>query len=140
MLRTADVKALIMYRKKGFTLIELLVVIAIIALLLSILLPSLKKVQMQVKTLICTVNCRSLSTAWTAYASANDSMIVSSKTGFGGYYDHLMDPPYPTPHAWVDWAGYPDPDYDDPADKERQIQTVERGALFPYVEDRRAHV
>ena len=137
MLRAIDVKDLIMCRKKGFTLIELLVVIAIIALLLAIIMPSLQKVQLQVKTLVCTVNCRSLSAAWATYASANDSMIVSSKTGFGGYYDHLMDPPYPTPHAWVDWAGYPD--YDDPADKERQILTVERGALFPYVETIKAY-
>ncbi|MBW1792668.1 MAG: prepilin-type N-terminal cleavage/methylation domain-containing protein [Deltaproteobacteria bacterium] len=126
-----------MYRKKGFTLIELLVVIAIIALLLSILLPSLQKVQMQVKTLICTANCRSLSTAWTAYASANDGMIVSSMTGYSNYFTHLSMVPLVCPNPWVDWAGYPD--YDDPANRELQIQAVERGVLYPYVETIKAY-
>jgi len=120
------------YRKKGFTLIELLVVIAIIALLLSILMPSLQKMQMQVKTLVCTVNCRSLSAAWTAYASANDGMIVSSTTGYSSYSNHLSMVPLLCANPWVDWAGYPN--YDDPANKELQIQAVERGVLYPYVE------
>ncbi len=47
-----------MQNKKAFTLIELLVVIAIIALLLSILVPSLKKVKEQARLVVCRTNMR----------------------------------------------------------------------------------
>lgn len=50
-------------QNKGFTLIELLVVIAIIALLLSIIIPSLKKAKYHARKVIDSTNLRSLSTA-----------------------------------------------------------------------------
>ncbi len=53
---------------KGFTLIELLVVIAIIALLLSILLPSLSLAKDVAKRIACSANLRSLGMAAIFYA------------------------------------------------------------------------
>jgi prepilin-type N-terminal cleavage/methylation domain-containing protein/prepilin-type processing-associated H-X9-DG protein len=53
--------------KRGFTLIELLVVIAIIALLLSIIVPSLSKVKVLVEEVMCRSNIRQYGLAGKMY-------------------------------------------------------------------------
>ena len=47
-------KGVVMRRGKGFTLIELLVVIAIIALLMAILMPTLRAAKDQARKTVCT--------------------------------------------------------------------------------------
>lgn len=54
-------------RRSGFTLVELLVVIAIIALLISMLLPSLKAAREQAKAAKCLSNVRSISMSFVNY-------------------------------------------------------------------------
>ncbi len=60
---------------KGFTLIELLVVIAIIALLVSILLPSLTKAKELAKLTVCATNERSIGASAHMYMSDFDGQI-----------------------------------------------------------------
>ena len=58
-------------RFRGFTLIELLVVIAIIALLISILLPSLSRARELSKRLVCASNIKGFGTSAKIYANDN---------------------------------------------------------------------
>jgi prepilin-type N-terminal cleavage/methylation domain-containing protein len=59
------------HKLKGFTLIELLVVIAIIALLISILLPSLSRARELSKRLVCSSNMKGVGTSAKIYANDN---------------------------------------------------------------------
>ncbi len=66
--------------KQAFTLIELLVVIAIIAMLLSILLPSLSAVKQQAMKTVCMTHLVQMGALFTLYAENNDDLL------FPGYY------------------------------------------------------
>ncbi len=62
-------------RHNAFTLIELLVVIAIIALLMSILVPSLQKVKDMARTILCGSNLRQAGVALNLYVQDFDGRI-----------------------------------------------------------------
>ena len=69
-------------QKKAFTLIELLVVIAIIALLLSIMMPALRKAKQTAQKIICRSNLRQWGMIWKVYTDENDGKLPDC-TGFG---------------------------------------------------------
>lgn len=81
--------------KKGFTLIELLVVIAIIALLLSIVMPSLKKAKEISRSVVCKTNLRNIHMALAMYAEDNSDGVSDPR----GSTKDSSDPA-------VEWKGY----------------------------------
>ncbi len=122
--------------RPAFTLIELLVVIAIIAVLMAILMPSLKRAREQGHRAVCLNHLKSLVLCWIMYADENDDRIVNGEA----YWDPGGAPaaPVPTggPHLgeryWVgnDCAANYMTGEKRPLDT--QIQCIRVGALFPY--------
>jgi len=72
-------------RRHAFTLIELLVVVAIIALLVSILLPSLSRARAQARFVVCQSNMRQLLLAFLAYSQESKGRLP------GCSYDPFAD-------------------------------------------------
>ena len=111
-------------RRKAFTLIELLVVIAIIAILMSILMPALRLVREQARSIACSSNLKTLVLGWRLYADENDGKIVYGQT------PSSYNPKNP---AWILNAADP---YT--ATIEEKIAQIKQGALWPYIKNENA--
>jgi prepilin-type N-terminal cleavage/methylation domain-containing protein len=118
-------------RKSAFTLIELLVVIAIIALLLSILIPSLNMAKRKASMVVDMTNAKNISLAWFSYKEDNKSKIPSSlpvNIGLTGSSEAWIGNP-------VDAAeGFPSVvQLSPPVTDADEIRGIERGVLFAYL-------
>lgn len=108
-----------MRKKTGFTLIELLVVIAIIAMLLSILLPSLRRAKEACQRIACLNNLKQISLSWYLYAEDNESVLCSPP--------NLMDPdPLYAWHKPPTWPLTTEALY---------LQAINDGVIWPYNEN-----
>ncbi|UCE50752.1 MAG: type II secretion system protein [Phycisphaerales bacterium] len=109
-----------MPKRTGFTLIELLVVIAIIAVLMAILMPSLRIAREQARSIYCRSNVRALCMAWLVYKDENDNKLVDG-------HPLAYTPERPS------WAGLP-PDFRTTG-IEKKMEYIKKGLLWPYVKD-----
>ena len=102
----------------GFTLVELLVVIGIIAVLISMLLPSLNRAREQARSAKCLSNLRQLAMATIAYTNSNKFYFP----GPGRKGNNPVD------SNWVAWSGVPAQD-EDPT----HPAYIDNSALQPYL-------
>lgn len=105
---------------KAFTLIELLVVIAIIALLLSVLLPGLRKAKDKTKDIICRAHLKGIGVAMLLYLDDNQSRAFNNSQSNGHlWYDNNGTVITPDNASWwpdAYWAvGYADYTQDEKA-------------------------
>lgn len=77
---------------RGFTLIELLIVVSVIALLISILLPSLKSARSQAKIVVCSSDLANIGKAATGYAMSSDGWLCGSPGTTGSVLYAVADP------------------------------------------------
>ena len=83
-----------MQRRRAFTLVELLVVIAIIALLLAILMPSLRKAREQAKSVVCQSNLKQWLSILLMYTNDNEGSFPPGWSMPKGMWMSRMRPYY----------------------------------------------
>jgi prepilin-type N-terminal cleavage/methylation domain-containing protein len=95
-----------MTRGKGFTLVELLVVVSIIALLISILLPSLGAARETTRRAVCASNLHQINAAALAYKVSNRTLPYNYHTIGGGVGNvRVFYPPIFRYTIWMPYVG-----------------------------------
>jgi len=126
------------FGRVGFTLVELLVVISIIAVLLTILLPSLQAAKQQAQGVLCVAHLRSLSMVWTMYADDNEGRMVGGTVSYLGgspWYPWVVAPLSQNGTSLAKGTSSADGSGGDAVTLEDRLRGIRAGALFAYTDN-----
>jgi prepilin-type N-terminal cleavage/methylation domain-containing protein/prepilin-type processing-associated H-X9-DG protein len=107
-----------MNRSRAFTLVELLVVIAIIAILASLLLPTLSRAKMKAQQAACLNNLRQLQTGWLVYTDDHGNVMPFNDNRITSLSRNTS-----TTNGWVSGD----------ATVSADLSYIEQGTIYPYV-------
>src|SRR5687768_11273744 len=88
-------------KTRGFTLVELLVVIGIIAILISILLPTLSRARQSANTVKCASNLRTIGQGMHMYVSENNGTFPAAYM-YEGQINGVED----ASRGYIHWSSY----------------------------------
>lgn len=122
-----------MKRSKGFTLIELLVVVAIIALLVSILLPSLGRARELARRAMCSANLNGVGKAFALYKTENRDRYSTIHNNFAldqeetdsSFYESDIEP-FDTDNGWTTQQDAPGTSWGSAAQQNFYLLVTER--------------
>jgi type II secretory pathway pseudopilin PulG len=89
-------------QKKSLSLIEVLLVVSVLAILLSLLIPSLRRARSEAKTVSCMSNLRGLGQFTAAFAGDNDNKIPSTHV----WYDNNLYTGHRDDHQSWRWYNF----------------------------------
>ncbi len=114
---------------KCFTVIEMVTVISLILVIASLLLPTFQHATKQARGVVCANNLRNLTIAWISYTGDNSGKLVNATAA-------ISDPAYAPPGA-PPWSFIVS--YTGGATKQQQEAAMEKGSLWPYVQNRKSY-
>lgn len=122
-----------MRRAKGFTLVELLVVIGIIALLISILLPTLAKAREAANVIVCSSNARQLTLAAMMFANDHKQNLPPASDHNIAYFNNDLSRTkysYRENGFLKDWASALLPYMGDPSQADFETAPADKSRIF----------
>ena len=123
-------------RSVGFTLVELLVVVSIIAVLLTMLLPSLQAAKQQAQGVLCVAHLRAMSMVYTLYADDNEGRLVWSLPDNKAHTNPWVMMPMAQDGTTLCWGSISaDGAGGDMPTLEDRLRGIREGVLFAYTDN-----